>query len=1075
MSKPRHQPRGNASRPGEDRVKLKLRLPADGSVDMEKLRAALKAQLQGQTEPIVQEPVEVEPVVEEPKPARESSEARSWIKANPYFVVALGLALLTFCSGLVLALQKISGEGVISTPLRWVFICSIVGLIVSFGFVWARQLTDETKTWIKTSIPTIGSLFSAVLAAIMGIVYLVQESAKQGSGSSLVAWVFIGSVIAFFVAFAVVIRRSLATPDSPTAMMWARVKKKPQWIYIPIVCLLGIFALVLLVWTIETAEGDPPDDLAKQITKDAKNLAEQEIPDIEKKSEEAKVDAADALEEAKKALNEAVKQAAEAVEVTADDKREQKLAEAAKSLEKAAEQLAVAAKQAAEVARVAQTPQEEEIAKAAKLAAEKAQLQAEDLARQARGDKPEAPGVPWVGISIAGVILLLLATGAVVWWRKRRLVTGVSEEPDQESSEAGSLIGKAVAMIKSYPYLFGTIGLILMALLVPAISFFLLDGGVLWSVIPSSVFCGLSLEALIIAKLLALYRARVIEEGGEIEGRMPPPTIKTFLAAAAVPTVAATLGVVTGSLPLMIIGVTLAALSQLALGGGTVYIIHTRTTSSTSGGSFRVKSLREWLTWKRAAGLGVAAIVLLGVFVAGIRIYDKFDGPPKKTAQEEPVETKTVQEEPVETPSSFKPEEGYKGRLGMALGVFGCMGLGLFQLRRIKKARFPDAESLQSGANAAHIDFWPGFRHFVAAQGGYILVAAATGAVVGVMGFGARNEMNSTALYAFLWTLPGIFLAGMLIIALGFGGVNLMPALDLTLKPATGESAIIRFMRRKIPHVILMGIVLGAFVSVWRTQLPIGDWISYWLKWTLGIGLVVAAYWKWGKLHQTVKNVQPLPAHTQMKLGHVMIFNMPLVAGLTLPVAFGILLVNGIHWLHVGWIAPLTGLGIFIGMGMLMNFPRLLRHWLEIIFFPGIVAFICWIPWDNSFWYVFGVLTALFALGKVMVQHKDTESGSLLIFPQGPHRGYSPVLNPKADGLEIRWSGLVAVMSFVLPTLAAAGIWVWSGEPIEFQGLVNPIALTLGILAPFIGIPTWFNFLARYHEKQTRQAEKHNG
>ena len=281
----------------------------------------------------------------------------------------------------------------------------------------------------------------------------------------------------------------------------------------------------------------------------------------------------------------------------------------------------------------------------------------------------------------------------------------------------------------------------------------------------------------------------------------------------------------------------------------------------------------------------------------------------------------------------------------MALGVFGCMGLGLFQLRRIKKARFPDAESLQSGANAAHIDFWPGFRHFVAAQGGYILVAAATGAVAAVLawdpalkmplideatefgegtliypvsGTGGEYSGFSTFLWAFLWALPSMGLAGLLLLALGFGGVNLMPALDLTLKPATGESALLRFMKRKIPHVILMGIVLGVTVSVWRTdQLlveTIGDWISYWLKWTLGIGLVVAAYWKWGKLHQTVKNVRPLPAHIQMKLGHVMIFNMPLVAGLTLPAAFGILLVNGIPWLHVVWIAPLAGLGISLGL-----------------------------------------------------------------------------------------------------------------------------------------------------------------
>jgi len=1061
MSKPRHQLRGNASRPGEDRVKLKLRLPADGSVDLDKLRAALEAQLHGQTGLIVEEPVVAEPVVAEPESAGESSEAWPWIKAkvkaNPYIIAALSFALLAFVAGIWLLVLDARGQVGISQPLRWILIGSVVGLAVTFAIVVKNQLTAEQKQWIQTSVPTIVSLFSAVLAAVMGIIYLVQESTKGGSGSSLVAWVFIGSVIAFLVSFALVIRRELTIPDSPTSKGWIWIKKNPKWAYIPSLCLAGIVVLVLFVRAIETGGGTSTDSLAKQINQTATELVQQDIPEIEKKAEEANIEADVALQEAKTALNEAAQQSGE---VKDDANKEQKLIEIAKLLESAAEQLMEAAKQAAEAIKQALTPQEKQAAEVAKQDAEEAAEEARELARTIRDDRPAGTGISWVGVGIMAGFSLLMGVGFMIWRRKKALVTGVSEEPDQESSEAESLIGKAVAMIKSYPYLFGTIGLILMALLVPAISFFLLDGGVLWSVIPSSVFCGLSLEALIIAKLLALYRARVIEEGGEIEGRMPPPTIKTFLATAAVPIVAATLGVVTGSPSLMILGSALAALSLPVLGVGTATLIRTRSTSEAEA-----KSLREWLTWKRAAGLGVAAIVLLGVFVAGVLIYDKFDGPPKKTAQEEPVGTQI----------SFKPEEGYKGRLGMTLGVFGCMGLGLFQLRRIKKARFPDVESLQSGAKAAHIDFWPGFRHFVAAQGGYILVAAATGAIVGVIGFGLRNEMNSTALYAFLWTLPGIFLAGMLIFALGFCGVNLMPALNLTLKPATGESAILRFMRRKIPHIILMGVVLGVSVSVWRTQLPIGDWISYWIKWTLGIGLAVAAYWKWGKLHQTVKNVQPLPVHTRKKLGHVMIFNMPLVAGLTLPIAFGIPLVNGIHWFHVGWIAPLTGLGIFIGMGMLMNFPRLLRHWLEIIFFPGIVAFICWIPWDNSFWYVFAVLTTLFAFGKVMVQHKDTESGSLLVFPQDPNRGYRPVLNPKADGLEIRWSGMVAVMSFVLITLAAAGTWIWSGEPIEFKGLVKPIALTLTILAPFIVIPTWFNFIVRYHEKQTSQAEKHNG
>jgi hypothetical protein len=159
-----------------------------------------------------------------------------------------------------------------------------------------------------------------------------------------------------------------------------------------------------------------------------------------------------------------------------------------------------------------------------------------------------------------------------------------------------------------------------------------------------------------------------------------------------------------------------------------------------------------------------------------------------------------------------------------------------------------------------------------------------------------------------------------------------------------------------------------------------------------------------------------------------MFFNMPLVAGLTVPVALGILAVTGASWLNIVWIALLVGLGIFLVMGLLMKYPRLLRHWQEIIFFPGIVAFICdWMVRDNSFWYVFGGLAALFAVGKVMTQPKDTESGRLLVFPR-KSRDYRPVLSPERDGLKIRWGGLAAVVSFSLLMLFATGKWVWSGS-----------------------------------------------
>ncbi|MFP6728192.1 MAG: hypothetical protein VCB63_15260, partial [Alphaproteobacteria bacterium] len=173
-------------------------------MDLDKLRAALEAQLQGQAGPIVEEPVVVEP-----ESAGESSEAWPWIKAkvkaNPYIIAALSFALLAFVAGIWLLVLDARGQVGISQPLRWILIGSVVGLAVTFVIVVKNQLTAEQKKWIQTSVPTIVSLFSAVLAAFMGIIYLVKKDAGW-------AWGFIGCVVVFLMSFAVVIRRELAIP-----------------------------------------------------------------------------------------------------------------------------------------------------------------------------------------------------------------------------------------------------------------------------------------------------------------------------------------------------------------------------------------------------------------------------------------------------------------------------------------------------------------------------------------------------------------------------------------------------------------------------------------------------------------------------------------------------------------------------------------------------------------------------------------------------------------------------------------------------------------------------------------------
>ena len=143
-------------------------------------------------------------------------------------------------------------------------------------------------------------------------------------------------------------------------------------------------------------------------------------------------------------------------------------------------------------------------------------------------------------------------------------------------------------------------------------------------------------------------------------------------------------------------------------------------------------------------------------------------------------------------------------------------------------------------------------------------MAAATGATVLALGTEMSDPIYSLR-SAFLWTLPGMGLAGLLLLALGVCGVNLMPNLDRTLGPVFDDSAIMRFIKRKIPHIIFMGIVFGAFVAVWRVK-PIGDWFSSWLKWTLSLGVVVAAYWNQARLGKNVENVRPLPQKNQTKL-----------------------------------------------------------------------------------------------------------------------------------------------------------------------------------------------------------------
>ena len=152
MSKPRHHSR-NAPQ-----VKLRLRLPTDGSVDLGKLRAALEARLEKApvSEPeVVAEPVQPE-VAPHPQPQPELQIKPSglwhWVSNNAPTAVSVFTAVLAFFFGLIYIGQKSTG-GAAWPLLGWVFFTSVAVFLVSFSIVVFRQLNLEdsaaSKHWAE--------------------------------------------------------------------------------------------------------------------------------------------------------------------------------------------------------------------------------------------------------------------------------------------------------------------------------------------------------------------------------------------------------------------------------------------------------------------------------------------------------------------------------------------------------------------------------------------------------------------------------------------------------------------------------------------------------------------------------------------------------------------------------------------------------------------------------------------------------------------------------------------------------------------------------------------------------------
>ncbi len=453
-----------------------------------------------------------------------------------------------------------------------------------------------------------------------------------------------------------------------------------------------------------------------------------------------------------------------------------------------------------------------------------------------------------------------------------------------------------------------------------------------------------------------------------------------------------------------------------------------------------VTTFLDWIKQHKkiviGTGLGMATLVVLGLWIAAIvqsqsakpKPDEIAKGPttPKIITPTPPVTPKPPVTPPAETADTFKPADGFTGRLMVVFSIGCALGLGGLQMRRVEDSFFPTPEAKAAAAKIGYIDFWHGFRHFLAAQGGFVLVALATGAVMLI-----GNSVNIETLKAsMLWAFAGIGLAAALVMALGAAGVNLMPALDRTVHSSTTNSAAARFALRKIWHVILMGLIFGAVVSVSLVE-PIREWWHLWLKWSLSIGMVVAFFWNGAKLIPKEKDIKPLPRTRPGQFRALPFYNVPLLTAATLLAAAGVMHLWQIHWLHLWWIAPLTGLGVTVALAALRSLPRLLRHWVEILFFPAVVAIICDVfVWRGNFWLVLGALAGLFALGNCLTENRKTVSGWLLITPSS-RRKFQPVLNPEKSGLQVRWGSLIIILAAAFLLIGTAAKWAWSGSPAD--------------------------------------------
>ena len=184
MSQTRHRPRNNP------KIKLRLRLPTDGSVDLDKLRASLEARLENppaQPEAVSDplQPEVVSPVGPQPVSRSQPSAVWPWISNNAPTTVCLFSAVLAFFVGLIYVGQRSAGEGNASPILGWIFVLSVCSFLIAFGFVVFRQMKREGTaaahhwTQIKANpkkIYVLGLVFAGVLVLVFLTLTFLQET-----------------------------------------------------------------------------------------------------------------------------------------------------------------------------------------------------------------------------------------------------------------------------------------------------------------------------------------------------------------------------------------------------------------------------------------------------------------------------------------------------------------------------------------------------------------------------------------------------------------------------------------------------------------------------------------------------------------------------------------------------------------------------------------------------------------------------------------------------------------------------------------------------------------------------------